>query len=599
MARTDRTTLLEVLEGATEFSSEPEMNSRELVRLLKSQPQFWTVLRDGCAAAPAFGNRRLPGHWDLAYLAHVYSRTPDIEPWWRESAEELWLECGFTEKPSYHVTWENFTRLEHDEDPWLDAATGLITHADAQSGGKVSRDIVHDSTEAHTNARMVHDCDEHEECRYERLAEERERKREQERGRRPGDAVRAVRQMRAAERRSRRNRAPGRTPNGKSEAGIRSADEPNQTAQGERQEKAAKPFDFEDSALMGDAVDAQRDPHSGALRLRINGCWWRCLDPTAGARAYKKNGEVVKFWTGYLNGKWCSMTFGTPVAIKVASASEQEYNSYDEGLDRVIRALGGKRPRSVVGDKGLSISKVYERNTREGIFSVFHYRGTAESRREKDTEERDRHGIPRCAGCGGETNFVRFSPGGTSNPNPRLWFKCKTPQPETNDVCGRVQSRYCGEEWPDRHRAGKDYRFLLPLWRNTELYMSLRDHNLNFERIHHHFRQRYNVGANDTVHRPKRRGIKWQQLRANAAVVIEWLLILWREGWLGSARRNKGAYITLDGAGALAKLTRARQRHNLHLPYGSAWNRIYAARAEARLNRGRRAHGGGFNRAGP
>jgi hypothetical protein len=75
--------------------------------------------------------------------------------------------------------------------------------------------------------------------------------------------------------------------------------------------------------------------------------------------------------------------------------------------------------------------------------------------------------------------------------------------------------------------------------------------------------------------RPKRRGIACQQLRANAALVIEWIQILWREGWLGSARRNRAdgldmKALTDKADDAVANFRRWRVKVKLHQPYGKA-----------------------------
>jgi hypothetical protein len=50
--------------------------------------------------------------------------------------------------------------------------------------------------------------------------------------------------------------------------------------------------------------------------------------------------------------------------------------------------------------------------------------------------------------------------------------------------------------------------------------------------VHHHWRVRYAVGADDHMHRPNRKGLPCQQLRANAALLIKWMMIFWREGWI-------------------------------------------------------------------
>lgn len=77
---------------------------------------------------------------------------------------------------------------------------------------------------------------------------------------------------------------------------------------------------------------------------------------------------------------------------------------------------------------------------------------------------------------------------------------------------------------------------LLPLWRDTPTYLALRHSHERYERVHHHWRVRWRSGADDHSLRPKRRGRDNQQLRANAALLIEWLMICWREDWMPDSR---------------------------------------------------------------
>ena len=66
---------------------------------------------------------------------------------------------------------------------------------------------------------------------------------------------------------------------------------------------------------------------------------------------------------------------------------------------------------------------------------------------------------------------------------------------------------------------------LLPLWRTDPDYLALRNSHDRYERVHHHWRVRWRSGADDHSLRPKRRGRDCQQLRASAALLIEWLMI--------------------------------------------------------------------------
>ncbi|HEU4977652.1 MAG TPA: hypothetical protein VFT42_02030 [Solirubrobacteraceae bacterium] len=111
--------------------------------------------------------------------------------------------------------------------------------------------------------------------------------------------------------------------------------------------------------------------------------------------------------------------------------------------------------------------------------------------------------------------------------------------------------------------------------------MALSDARSRYERVHHHWRQRYRVGADDHMLRPKRRGIACQQLRANAALVIEWLQILHREGWLASARLAKrerdaikARHVVAENWPSVIALLRNRRRLGLDKPYGQAARKI-------------------------
>lgn len=74
-------------------------------------------------------------------------------------------------------------------------------------------------------------------------------------------------------------------------------------------------------------------------------------------------------------------------------------------------------------------------------------------------------------------------------------------------------------------RCANSWRMLLPLWRTDPDYLALRNSHDRYERVHHHWRVRWRSGADDHSLRPKRRGRDCQQLRASAALLIEWLMI--------------------------------------------------------------------------
>jgi hypothetical protein len=111
------------------------------------------------------------------------------------------------------------------------------------------------------------------------------------------------------------------------------------------------------------------------------------------------------------------------------------------------------------------------------------------------------------------------------------------------------------------------------LWRTDPLFAELAAGRGLHERSHRHWRERYLVAGDTLANRPKRRGLAVQRLRAAGALLIEWLRICARHGWLpGHTRTYREPVKRLRKAAkaAIDKLTAARRHAGLHLPYGSA-----------------------------
>ena len=102
------------------------------------------------------------------------------------------------------------------------------------------------------------------------------------------------------------------------------------------------------------------------------------------------------------------------------------------------------------------------------------------------------------------------------------------------------------------------YRMLLPLWRTSETYLTLRHTHDATSACTGNWRDRYRVGADHHALRPKRRGLEWQRLRAKAALLIEWLFICSREGWLAAPDRHTGA--ACDGGTTAVRRSARAQR---------------------------------------
>jgi hypothetical protein len=83
-------------------------------------------------------------------------------------------------------------------------------------------------------------------------------------------------------------------------------------------------------------------------------------------------------------------------------------------------------------------------------------------------------------------------------------------------------------------------------------------------------RKRYGLAGKDTSGKVKRRSVVTaQQLRAEAALLIEWLRLSLRHGWIGSwANRNTNAPRAVDEKGRTERILASRRKRALRFPYG-------------------------------
>lgn len=499
MSGARRTDLPRVLHGSISWSDTPLAQVDGIIRLLHSQPALMQRLLRGATPPSEEGGRpRLPGEWPTAFLVFLASGQRDFLRWWRDTDDSLWQRMEFRSRPLYDTVYHHFTALEEHPEAFHLAATELIQRAVRQSHGAVGKDVHVDGTEAETNARLYHDCQEDDDCS---------------------------------------RRTAGHSPAAKA---------PVQMVREDRQKEATQ-APTNDPQLGTDGADLQ----PGRIQLS-NGCWYRTCDATAGVRSYKGPRGARKFWHGFNCLKAIDHYTGGVLSTHVISASENEHQAYPTLLNRVIEKTGFV-PRAAVGDRGFSVASVFEMNTRMGIASVFPYRKSGSEAERRDHDRFDRHGIPRCKHCDGETRFVSFERGTGSNPEPRLFVMCADLK-ETE--CNKRQTIYCREGW----------RHLLPLWRTTEAYMALRNSHGHYETAHWRWRDRFLVGGDSTQTRPRRRGIACQILRAEAALLLEWLNICYREGWLGNARENQAEPFEQHAEEAVAKVRRSRHLKGLHLP---------------------------------
>lgn len=523
----------EWLKDATNFKTHADIfNGLWVIKTLRQyenpphsllDPLYDAVELAAKEAGSGYGRKRGPGRFELAYLAFVFSRHPDVRPWWQTAGRSIWRSSGFRERPSYPLCQRRFAELEH---PAVIAAMEyvagrLIQLAVQGSGGRVGRFLHVDATEAETHARLDHICPKSSPCW--------DRKAQAKRGGAHRVSARTVTPL-VREERHRQSAEP----------------EPD-------------PEEMRPDSDIGDADKIERK--DGRLLVKVGDCWYAVLDSTAGVRAYKRNGKVKRFWVGFYNAKAIDHFTGAPVAVRITSASTNEFLTYPELFAAALHNTN-QVPRAVVADRGYSVTPVFEHNTRLGVGSVMPWRAPNQhqSREDEDCDTNDRHGIVRCKHCGAPTALQSFTRTAGGTRGPRLYVKCLEP---VTAGCETRQSIGCNVNW----------RMLLPLWRDTPTYLALRHSHDRYERVHHHWRVRWRSGADDHALRPKRRGIDNQQLRANAALLIEWLMICWREQWMPD-NRPRGVpdpkrILVDDGTDHADSLLLLRNELGLDRPYGT------------------------------
>lgn len=458
------------LAHAADFSSVEELRgSLNAVRLVKSQKWVWDQLREACDLEVGYARKREPGHWELAAVAYITSGHVDVQPWWDSTSDELWGECGFEARPSYATTWRRLAELEEVCEEFLHAAAKVIQRCRMHDERVFAHSHI-DWSEDETHARLIHDCQKGEKCK------------------RPG------------------YRGPRRVS--------------TEAAREDRQDLAARaPEDAEKDASSHSPSKAEIVTRDGRKykRVRMNGCWFITRDLDAGIRSYSgPSGISKRFWHGYYSGKIVDHFTGGAIP-SVDSASKQEFKIFPELFDQAVEMIG-EAPETITADRGVSLTSCFEHATRAGTAPIFPWRVQTGEPEPADRIEYDRHGVKRCAHCGGPMKQTKFS---TADGQPRLWFRCSL---KTTEACLKDQTISCSTNW----------RFLVPLAQTEPLYHELAESHQTYEGVHLYWRNRYRVSADVLANRSKRVSIGCHRLRANVACLVDWLRIAARCGWLGS-----------------------------------------------------------------
>ena len=312
----------------------------------------------------------------------------------------------------------------------------------------------------------------------------------------------------------------------------------------QRQHDNAEPFD------EATTTKASRTPlPGGGQRFQSGGHYWTSRDPDAGLRSYG-NGT---YWYGYYHHKVVDMATGAVICVEVHAADESEAEAFPRVYERAVEAIGAD-PVAVVGDRGYSVDDIYEFLTRRGVTGVFPWRrrNGSDPHRAPAGPDWDDHGVPTCRHCGASGNYLRFNEkvGGG-----KIWFDCSNP---TTPGCNKTQTIHCSRNW----------RRLLPIWRTGPSYGLLMEHGQQYERVHKQRRENFRSGGKHFIERVRMLGQACLQLRATAACVVEWILVLDRQGWLTPGQAERAQLKAMVPKGAFNRIMGRRRRDHLR---GGEW----------------------------
>lgn len=486
------------LPGAARFSDEDAafFDPVTLVTMINTAGELEPVREALAEAIVDFnhGPDRAPGNWPLMMLAYAGSGIANVQPWYRRASANpaLWFAAGFKSVPAYQTVWQRFAELEQFPQAFSRAASHLIDIA-RRHDPRIGMHVSVDGTESQTHAQPVHACGPNDDCPTRGSAR-------QPRLPRVGvEEATALRQY---------------------EARIEEHDD-------EPEEPKRAPTPGLDP-VPEDLVEITPD----GLLFTDCGHYWLSRDTTAGTRKYKtgKDGKGRgKVFFGFISNKAVDTATGGVLAVLCTHAGVNESVSFPV-LYEALRDAVGCDPLAIITDRGLVTDGTAQFCTERGVTQVapFRKRHATHPARPPATDRVDEDGIPRCRHCGLSGDFVRFSEVGT----PRIWFRCPLP---TTDGCRNVQSIVCTE----------DIRRLLPIGRTSPIYGALYGQMGVREHAHGDFRTYFRCGGKSLPDRQRRIGVYCQQLRANAAIVVQWFWILTRQGWLGS-RPERAELVEVD-----------------------------------------------------
>lgn len=505
----------------------------DLIPLLRTLPSIQTLIE---VTTPRPSDRhphrpRNAGDWAIVYLAMVMS-TDQHPRYFHERHQDnpaFWRACGFvrtkkdgTERvviPHLSTMYKRFAELAEHEDAFAIAAEPLIDAAIVGSRGHVGRHLRIDATQAQAHARLYRVCRPSDRCEY-----------CGENGSPPKKQQRALSQTAEA---------------GSSKA-ARAAD---------RAKKKAKIAPRK--IAPGAPREERTNPKDGTLEYRIgeSHCWFTSVDPEASVRTY----DGGKTWCGYSSYKAVCEFTGAPVSTYVLSSRTNEADGLKEWFPVLLRTLGGRAPVSISADRA------YDNQHVRRLLGEWY--GTAlicsQLTARADGKHWDRYGSPRCGACGAPARISRCEPRHVDRNGHEIAATiavvCLKP---VFDECRSEQARPMGgakdEEWGSVN--------LLPP--TEEAFHAARSSLLDRESVHHLWRRNHGVAGDNSSNRLKSIGLSPQRLVSNAALLLTWVRICHREGWLGTPRLNMEQPFYICGKVYLSRHMEKRRKLGLDGHYG-------------------------------
>lgn len=471
---------------------------------------------------------RKGGDTIAAYMNFTLSAHVDIEPWWAKVDVSLWREWLFEfdndEGPPYARLYSRFAELENFWEELRDLAEEAIRIC-AERDPRIGQLTTLDGTEQITTAALYHVCT-IEECPTGRGGENVAGAY----GKQPRDMKLSSDDATECRHDAEDHRIP------------------------EDHEHLVRDEALRD-LLAGKIDDAYIVPAEGRkperLRFRTSsGHWWETRDRFAGVRYYAaKNGGRGKFWHGRLQVKLTDHFTGAPICIIDIPAGTNESKALKPMVTRACDVLD-RPPLGLSTDSAHWFDETSNWLARRGCQHI-----GGDRRNALEPELVDDLGGVHCEHCNGLAPQQSYS----DKQYPVGKYLC---QHQLADDCGG-EFRVAVSHAP--RRLGP-----IPASRPEYHYMDLCHSNLeNVNRTH---RRRYHTAQKHYDHAPKRVSRFVQTLRAQMGLLIEWLRIGLRLGYL---EMPDFKHLYLDQAAvymdlvdrAEAKLDE-REKRGMDLPFG-------------------------------